>query len=128
MEKRFAPKNCKICLEIYRWKWKSYNQLRNNLCQFKKIFQYVYSIVYPEIYCTTECRDFDLKSTFQLVLKTYKGKKSQSISVENQAVLQKKEMKYLSLNKLFWKLTILITRKKKMLMKKLKNEKKRWNS
>ena len=33
---------------------KKYNQLRNNLCQYKKIFQFVYSIVCPEIYCTAE--------------------------------------------------------------------------
>lgn len=32
-------------------------------------------MVYPKIYCTTERRGFDLKSTFQLILKTYKDKK-----------------------------------------------------
>ena len=32
-------------------------------------------IVYPEIYRTTEHCGFDLKSTFQLVFKTYKDKK-----------------------------------------------------
>ena len=46
-----------------------------NLCQFKKIFQYIYSNVYPEVYCSTERRGFHLKSTFQLVFKTYKDKK-----------------------------------------------------
>ena len=52
-----------------------YNQLRNNFCQFKEIFQYVYLIVYPEIYCTTERRGFNLKSTFKLVFIAYKDKK-----------------------------------------------------
>ena len=54
---------------------KNYNKLRNNVCQLKEIFQDVYAMVYPEIYCTTECRGFDLKSMFQLIFKTYKDKK-----------------------------------------------------
>ena len=48
--------------------------LRNNLSLHKNIFQYVYSNVLPEVYCTTERRGFDLKSTFHIVLKTYKDK------------------------------------------------------
>ena len=54
---------------------KNYRHLRNNICQFNEIFQYVYLIVYPEIYCTTERRGFDLKVTTQLVFKIYKDKK-----------------------------------------------------
>ena len=48
--------------------------LRNNLSLRKKIFQYVYSNVFPEVYCATERRGFDLKSTFHIVFKTYKDK------------------------------------------------------
>ena len=40
------------------------------------MFQYVYSNVFPEIYCATEKRDFDLKSNFHIIFKTYKDKKS----------------------------------------------------
>ena len=54
---------------------RNYVLLRNNLSQYKSIFQYVYSNVYPEIYCATETRSFDLKSTFHIVFKTYKDKK-----------------------------------------------------
>ena len=54
---------------------KNYNKLRNNLSQFKNIFQFIYSNVYPEIYCSTKRRGFDLKSTFHLIFKTYKDKK-----------------------------------------------------
>ena len=54
---------------------KNYNKLRNNLGQFKEIFQYVYAMIYPEIYFTTERRGFNLKSTFQLIFKTYKDQK-----------------------------------------------------
>ena len=72
---------------------------------------------------------FWIKSTFQLVFKTYKDKKSWSISVKNQAfLLQKKEMTHLSLNKNLWKLTILIQWKKKKSMKKSKKEKMTWSS
>ena len=119
------PKIAEIVWKFINKNKKNYNQLRNNLCQFKEIFQYVYSIVYSQIYCTRERRGFDLKSIFQLVFKSYKYKKRWSISLKNQAILQKKEMKHLSLNKNLWKLTILMTRKKKKLMKKLKKEKKK---
>ena len=54
---------------------KSYKLLRDNLCRLKDIFQYTYSIVYLDIYCSTERRGFDLKSSFQLVFKAYKDEK-----------------------------------------------------
>ena len=58
---------------------KKYLLLSNNLSEFKNIFQYVYSNVYPEIYCATERRGFDLKSTFYIVFKAYKDKKKLNI-------------------------------------------------
>ena len=69
------PKLSEIILNFIQKDEKNYSKLRNNLCQSKNIFQYVYSWVYPEVYCSTERRGFDLKSTFQLVFKTYKDKK-----------------------------------------------------
>ena len=54
---------------------KNYNKSRNTLSQFKSIFHFIYSNFYPEIYCLTERRGFDLKSTFHLTFKTYKDKK-----------------------------------------------------
>ena len=54
---------------------KNYKKIRNSLCQFKNIFQYVYSNVHPEECCSTERRGFDLRKTFHLVFKTYKNKK-----------------------------------------------------
>ena len=54
---------------------KNYKLLRDNLCRLKDIFQYTYSIVYLDIYCSTERRGFDLKSSFQLVFKAYKDEK-----------------------------------------------------
>ena len=60
---------------LYKMVKKHYNKLKNNLHQFKNILQFVYSNVYSEVYCSTERRGFDLKSTFQIVFKTYKDKK-----------------------------------------------------
>ena len=65
------PKIAEIVCKFIEETEKNYRQLRNNLYQFKEIFQYVYLTVYPEIYFTKERRGFDF-STFQLVFKTYK--------------------------------------------------------
>ena len=48
--------------------------MQNNLARYKKIFQYVYSNTYPEIYCATEKRGFDLKSNFHIMFRTYRDK------------------------------------------------------
>ena len=69
------PKVAEIVWKFIAEDDKNYNKLRNNVCQLKKIFHDIYAMVYPEIYCTTECRGFDLKSMFQLIFKTYKDKK-----------------------------------------------------
>ena len=52
---------------------KNYVLLRNNLSLHKSILQYVYSNVFPKIYCATERKGFDLKSTFHIVFKAYKN-------------------------------------------------------
>ena len=54
--------------------------MRNNLSQYKNIFQYVYSNIFPEIYCSTEWRGFDLKSSFHIMFKTYKDKKMEMLA------------------------------------------------
>ena len=50
-------------------------ELRNNLSHYKSIFQYIYSNDFPDIYCSTEKRGFDLKSNFHIIFKIYKNKK-----------------------------------------------------
>ena len=66
------PKVSEIIWKFIQKDEKNYNKLRNNLCHFKNIFEYVYSKMYPEVYCVTEGRGFDLKSKFRLVFKTEK--------------------------------------------------------
>ena len=69
------PKVSEIINDFLDADEKSYVLLRNNLSQFKNFFQYVYFNVYPEIYCSTERRGFDLKSSFHIVFKVHKDKK-----------------------------------------------------
>ena len=59
----------------------NYKDLRIYLLSYRNIFQYVYSNVFPEIYCSTERRGFDLKSNFHIIFKTYKDKKQLEISL-----------------------------------------------
>ena len=68
------PKVLQIIAEFIEADEKNYRLLQNNLSSYKNIFQYVYSNVYPEIYCSTEKRGFDLKSNFHIMFKTYKDK------------------------------------------------------
>ena len=69
------PKVLEILTNFLAENEKNYVFLRNTLSQYKNIFKYVYSNVFPEIYCATERRGFHLKSTFHIVFKTYKDKK-----------------------------------------------------
>ena len=75
-ENLLQPKVSEIITEFLAEKDENYKQLRNNLSHSKNIFQYVYSNVFPEIYCSTERRGFNLKSNFHIIFKTYKDKKN----------------------------------------------------
>ena len=68
------PKVLQIIGEFIEKDEKNHRLLQNNLYCYKNIFQYVYSNVYPEIYCSTEKRGFDLKGNFHIMFKTYKDK------------------------------------------------------
>ena len=48
------PKVLQIIAEFIEADEKNYRLLQNNLSSYKNIFQYVYSNVCPEIYCSTE--------------------------------------------------------------------------
>ena len=69
------PRVFEIITDFLKEGNKNYMELGNNLWQCKIIFQYLYSNVFPEIYCSTGRREFDLKSTFNIPFKTYKDKK-----------------------------------------------------
>lgn len=58
------PKTVEIVWRFIAGNNQNYNRLRNNLCQFKEIFQYIYLMVYPEIFKT--CKD---KKKFEQLVK-----------------------------------------------------------
>ena len=70
------PKVSEILTNFLAKDEKNYVLLGNNLSLHKNIFQYDYSNVFPQIYCATERRGFDLKSTFHIAFKAYKDKKN----------------------------------------------------
>ena len=59
----------------------NYKDLQNTLLSYKNVFQYVYSNVFPEIYCSTKRHGFDLKSNFHIIFQTYKDIKKSKISL-----------------------------------------------
>ena len=69
------PKVVEFITEFLEEDENHYKELRNNLPSYKSTFQYVYSNVFPEIYCSTEKRGFDLNSNFHIIFKNYKNKK-----------------------------------------------------
>ena len=70
------PKVSDIITDFLKEGKEHYVELKNNLSQFKDIFQYVYSNVYPQIYCSTKKRGFSLRSTFHIMFKIYEYKKN----------------------------------------------------
>ena len=68
------PKVLEIITDFLVEDKNNYRELRNNLPSYKSIFQYIYSNVFPEIYCSTEKPGFSLKSNFHIIFKTYKDK------------------------------------------------------
>ena len=69
------PKVSEIMTDFLKEGNENYMKLRNNSLQYKTIFQYVYSNVFLEIYCSTERRGFDLKSAFHIIFKALQGQK-----------------------------------------------------
>ena len=69
------PKLLEIITDFINERDDNFKALRKNLSSHKNIFQYVYSSVFPKIYCSTEKRGFDLKINFHIIIKTYKDKK-----------------------------------------------------
>ena len=53
------PKVSEIINEYLNEDTENYNEMRNNLSQYKNIFQYVYSNIFPGIYC---CRTTRIRS------------------------------------------------------------------
>ena len=67
--------------------------LQQYLVQYKDIFQYIYSHIFPEIYTTSEKRDIDLKNNFHILLKAYccKMLMQQQLTTKNPSNQNQKE-------------------------------------
>ena len=52
----------------------NFKKLRENLRKNKNVFQYVYCVVYPDIYCSSEKRVYDLRREYLIVFKEYKDR------------------------------------------------------
>ena len=65
------------------WKYleqdeQNFEKIRKKLIENTKVFQFVYSSVYPEIYSFVEKRGIDLRNNFHLTFKEWKDKKKYS--------------------------------------------------
>ena len=69
------PKVSEIITEFLNENDENYIGLRNNLSQHKSIFQYVYSNVFPEIYCAKKGEVSTIKVPFTSFLKLTKTRK-----------------------------------------------------
>ena len=122
----FQPKVLKIITDFLGESKENYKDLRNNLSSYKNIFQYVYSNVFPEIYCSTELCGFDLKHNFHIILKTYKDKKNQRPLLQRILITTRKlGMKHMFMNRNLLRLMILMKLKRKKLRSGLKTKKKK---
>ena len=86
------PKVLKIITDFLNENEENYKDLQKNFSNYKNIFQYVYSNVFPETYCSTERCGFDLNSNFHIIFKKYNDKKQLEISLgknpENYEIMQ----------------------------------------
>ena len=57
---------------------KNFDKLKRKLTEKKKIFQFVYSSVYPEVYSFVEKRGVDMRNNFHLKFKEWKDRKKYS--------------------------------------------------
>lgn len=55
-----------------------FNKIKQTLVNNMKRFQFVYSRVYPEVYCFVEKRGIELRNNFHLKFKDWKGRKKYS--------------------------------------------------
>ena len=74
-----------ICPGVANIAWKyikengqNFHKLKQILIENNKIFQFVYSSTYPEVYCFVTKRGIKLRNNFHLKLKDWKDKKKYS--------------------------------------------------
>ena len=85
------PKVSDIVLIFIEEDENNFKKLRENLRKNKNVFQYVYSVVYPDIYCSSEKHSYDLRSEYLIVFKEYKDRiKAESLG-KNAKIYEERE-------------------------------------
>ena len=69
------PRVAEIVMNYIEADDKNFDKLKRKLIENKKIFQFVYSSVYPEVYSFVEKRGVDMRNNFHLKFKEWKDRK-----------------------------------------------------
>ena len=72
------PQVAEIIINYIKADNKIFDKLKRKLIENKKIFQFVYSSVYPEVYSFVEKRGVDMRNNFHLKFKEWKDRKKLS--------------------------------------------------
>ena len=72
------PRVTEIVMNYIEADDKNFDKLKRKLIENKKIFQFVYSSVYPEVYSFVEKRGVDMRNNFHLKFKEWKDRKKYS--------------------------------------------------
>ena len=72
------PRVTEIVMNYIEADDKNFDKLKRKLIENKKIFQFVYSSIYPEVYSFVEKRDVDMRNNFHLKFKEWKDRKKYS--------------------------------------------------
>ena len=72
------PRVTEIVMNYIEADNKNFDKLKRKLIESKKIFQFVYSSVYPEVYSFVEKRGVDMRNNFHLKFKEWKDRKKLS--------------------------------------------------
>ena len=72
------PQVAEIVMNYIEADDKNFDKLKRKLIENKKIFQFVYSSVYPEVYSLVKKRGMDMRNSFHLKFKKWKNRKKYS--------------------------------------------------
>ena len=72
------PRVAEIVMSYIEASENNFSKLKKKLIENQKIFQFVYTSIYPEVYSFVETRGGDVRNNFHLKLKEWKGRKKYS--------------------------------------------------
>ena len=87
------PRAAEIAWEYIEKDENNFQKMKRGLILNRKIFQYVYSKCYPDIYSLDDKRGIDLRSAFLLTFKVWKGKRKSFYRQPQPEAFDQKEKK-----------------------------------